>query len=237
MSDNPYAPPSAELASGAAFEARTGSGDFEIGRALSEAWASCWANFPLWLGVAIVWTVATGVAALTIIGLLLLPVLSWGYTYFFLRMHDREAEFGDAFAGFSRFGAVFAPMLALMFLFVLLSFAAQSLQYVGVWVASDALTVVGYLLGLAFQILAAPRITFAFFYLVDQGLPAMEALRRAWTETDPVKWKVVLLGLMVYPLMIAGLLALGVGVIPAVVIFYLMYVSAYRQMVGRPATA
>lgn len=237
MSDNPYAPPSAELGGRAGSLIATGRGDFEIGRALSEAWASCWANFPLWLGVGIVWLVAATLATVTIVGILLLPVLSWGYTRFFLRMHDREAEFGDAFSGFSRFGQVFGPMLVLMILFVVLSFAAQSLQYVGVALDSDPLMVLGYLVGLAFQILAAPRITFAFFYLVDQGLPAIDALKRAWSETEPVKWRVVLLGLMVYPLMFAGLLALGVGVIPAVVIFYLMYVSAYRQMVGRPAPA
>jgi hypothetical protein len=35
---------------------------------------------------------------------------------------------------------------------------------------------------------------------------------------------------------IIGLLALVVGIIPATVISYLMWTSAYRQMVGRPTS-
>jgi len=82
-----------------------------------------------------------------------------------------------------------------------------------------------------------PRIYFAFFYVVDRGESGSEALRHAWADTDVCKWKVVLLALLAYPILFAGALLLLVGMIPASVIWYLMYVSAYRQIAGSPGAA
>lgn len=237
MSENPYAPPSAELDVRAGAGAREGSGDFDIGQCLSEAWSNTWGAFPLWLGAGAAWLLAAMLAAVTIVGLLLLPVLAWGATLFVLRMHDGEAEFGDVFAGFSRFGRVFAPMLALTVVIFALTLAAQSIQIVGLFAESDLLYAVGYLISLAFGLLVTPRLIFTYFYLVDRDLSATEALSRAWSETSAPKWKVVLLFILSQIIIMVGFLALLVGAIPASVMSYLMFVSAYRQISGRPVPA
>ena len=59
--------------------------------------------------------VATIVATLTGIGLIfLLPVITWGGTFFALRMHDGGAEMRDLFAGFSIYGTALVGMLVPM---------------------------------------------------------------------------------------------------------------------------
>jgi hypothetical protein len=50
-------------------------------------------------------------------------------------------------------------------------------------------------------------------------------------------WKLVALQLVSMLVVFAGALALLVGVIPASVVAYLMFASAYRQIFGREAAA
>ena len=234
MSENPYAPPKAELGVPGAGPLE-GRGDFEIGRCLSEAWAGTWANFPLWLGAGLVWGVATLFAAVTVIGLLLVPVLAWGATRFVLRMYDGEAEFGDVFSGFSRFGDVFVPMLSLSVIFMVLSLLVQSVQFYGAFEGNNLVYGIGYAISIAFGLLVSPRLMMSFFYLVDRDLPALDALSQAWRDTGPTMWKLVLLMILSQVIVFAGVLALLVGVIPASVMSYLLFASAFRQLAGRPA--
>ena len=235
MSDNRYAPPAARL--GSAMAPRVGTGDVDVGRCLSDAWAHCWENFPLWLGAGVVWVLALAASGITVVGLIIWPALAWGGTRFLLRMHDGGAELNDFFSGFSRFGDALRVFGVLILAMLGLSIAASSLQFAGAAAQSNLFSALGYLVSLAFNILVMPRLYLAFFYAVDQGESGTNALRRAWTETETCKWKIVLLGLLAYPIMIAGLLALIVGVFPAIVIWYLMYVSAYRQIAGTPGAA
>lgn len=237
MSDNPYTPPSAQLAGHVVSAGQAGTGSFDVGRCLSDAWANTWENFPLWLGAGLVWGLALVASMVTVIGLVLLPALAWGGTQFWLKMHDGGAEFSDIFSGFSRFGEAFRPMAVLMAVLFALSILGASAQFAGAASESSLLTALGYLVSFAFNLLVMPRLTFAVFYVVDQGLSGTDALKRAWADTEASKWKVVLLALLAYPMMIAGALALLIGMIPAMVIWYLTYVSAYRQIAGKPGVA
>jgi hypothetical protein len=233
MSEDLYSPPRAELDTATA---PVGTGDFDIGRCFSEAWAATWANFPLWLGALLVWSLAVGLATVTVIGIfLLVPVLIWGGVRFFLAMHDREAEFSDLFAGFSRYGEALVSMLVFALAMFLLQLVAQALSAIGSALDSGVLIGVGYLAGIAFSAAVISRFEFAAFLIVDRRMPASEALGRAWSLTQPLVWKVVGLVLLSYAVILGGLLAFIVGVIPATVIAYLMRASAYRQMVGGPA--
>ncbi len=237
MSQSPYSPPRADLGT-AADALPTGTGDFDFGRCLSEAWADTWANFPLWLGVLIVWTLATLVAALTVIGIfLVVPVLAWGMFLFFLKMRDGGAQFGDAFSGFSRYGAALGPILVFSFVSILIGLPGQILTQVGSIQQRWMLYAVGLVLSLVVAFLVNPRLSFAPFLIVERGLGGVEALRSSWGLTDRVKWKLIGLVLLSGVVVTAGLLAFIVGVIPASVMAYLMIVSAYRQVVGgtRPA--
>jgi hypothetical protein len=234
MSDNPYAPPSADLGWERA-ENVGGRGDFEIRTCLNDAWANTWANFPLWLLVGLVGLAASLLAVLSVIGVLLvLPVLAWGATYFALRMHDRRAEFGDLFAGFSRYGEALVGMVVLFVLLFLVSLIGNSVQILGAVSGSSGLENAGVLVSWVFALFVTSRLTFAYF-LVVEGVYPVEAVSRSWSLTQVSRWKVAGLVLLSIVIELAGLLALVVGLIPALAIVYLMWVSAYRQTVGAGA--
>ena len=112
MSENPYAPPGSDLGGASPRGFLPGRGDFDIGQCLSEGWAKTWSNFPLWLVFGLAFVVLFAVAAMTVVGIfLVVPVLTWGGTLFVLHMYDGGAEFGDLFAGFSRYGTALVGML------------------------------------------------------------------------------------------------------------------------------
>lgn len=235
MSDNPYTPPGADLGSEGS-PTRSGRGDFEIGQCLSDAWTFTWANFPLWLVALVVGLLVSALAAVTVVGIFLaLPVITWGSVYLGLRMHDGGAELGDLFKGFSNYGPALTGMLGCIAVLLLVGLAGQSLQLAGDLTDNNTLRLVGLPVNLAVSFLVSPRLTFAYLFVVDQGLPPMEALRRAWEATSAVKWKIVLMILLQGLIMLAGLLLFVVGLLPALIVATLMWVSAYRQLVGRPA--
>ncbi|MEE2665280.1 MAG: hypothetical protein VX681_14280 [Myxococcota bacterium] len=238
MNENPYVPPSADLHPDSAYGRSAESADIDVGRCLSEAWTATWENFPLWLGVGFVGLTATSLAAFTLLGIpLLLPHLVWGSYLFVLRMYDGEAEFGDLFAGFSRYSEVLASVLIAIVAIVLINLAFQSVQMVGTHIGSALLTGIGSLLSLGFAFFVAPRLTLCFFYIVDQDMGGIEALQAAWSATGRVKaWVFPVLVLVTSVVVLAGVLALVVGVIPAIAINYLMWASAYRQIEGRAAS-
>ncbi len=236
MSDNPYAPPSSDLGSELGAGALEGRGDFDIGQCLADGWANTWSNFPLWLAAGLVFLLASSLAIVTVVGaLFVFPVLMWGATLFSLRMHDGGAEFGDIFAGFQSYSTALVGMLVCFVLLMLIGVAGQSLQTAGEVTGSTAILLVGFFANLAVFFLVSPRLTFAYLYVVDRGAQPLEALGRAWRDTALAKWKVAAMMVLSSVIVAAGVAALVVGVLPAMVLVTLMWVSAYRQLVGRPA--
>jgi hypothetical protein len=238
MSNNPYAPPTANLETAGLTPALAGRGDFDLGQCFSEAWANTWANFGTWLGTYLVWGIATLAAALTGIGLIfLVPVLFWGVTVFTLRLHDGGAELRDAFSGFSRYGQALATMLAMFVILMLVSLLGQSVDMIGSALDDPYVRIVGVIVNLAFGLFVTPRLNFSYLLAVDRNQPALDAVRRSWEGTARAKWKVAALALLSGLVVLGGALVLLVGVIPASVIASLMWVSAYRQIFGGPAAA
>ena len=236
MSENLYAPPQADLGTEAAGD--LGSGDFEIGRCVSEAWARTWANFPLWLGAGVVFVLAMAGSVVSILGIVLaLPVLFWGAFLFFLRMYDGGAAIGDLFAGFSRYGAALAGSLAWWLLSLVAGVVGQTPYFIASAAESVPCMIGGYVLALLVSFLVTARTFPAMFLMVDRRLPIGEAFSLSWARTGPVMWKLVGLQLASMLVALAGVIALFVGAIPASVVIYLMFVSAYRQIFGRAAAA
>jgi uncharacterized membrane protein len=232
MPDNPYDPPSAPIADERAL-AIEGSGTFDLSTCVTEAWDDTWRNFPLWLGVVFVATLAFLLSGITVIGLVVIwPVLGWGLVLFFLNMTDQRASFSDLFAGFSSYGNALVGMLVLMILLNLLALVGQSVQYVGQVSGSEVLTGIGVVVNLVWSFAVMLRLYFAILYLVDRGLDPTDAMRASWDATRGQTLRLAALALASAVVMILGVLALVVGVIPAVVMTYLMWTSAYRQMVG-----
>lgn len=238
MSENPYAPPGSDLGREPGSETQGGRGDFDLGQALSDAWNNTWGNFPLWLGVGIVGVLASLLSVLTVIGIVfLLPVLGWGGVLFLLHMHDGGAEFEDLFAGFSRYGTALVGILVVGLAVTLLSLPVQLVQFAADRTGAAWLYAAWIVVYLGVVFLLFPRLAFAYFYVVDRDLGPVEALERSWQVTSPLKWKVAVLLLLNYLVMLAGAIALLIGMIPAAVMTYLMWVSAYRQIEGRALPA
>lgn len=230
--DNPYrAPTTSEAPS-------EEQGDFTIQQALSDGWGATVSNFPLWLGVGIVAVLIGGASAITVIGyFLVLPVLSYGSIKFLLNMLDNKAEFNDLFAGFSNYGATLGRMLLLTVILILLGLVSESLIFVGSWLQSSLVSLIGSLVYLASLVFVILPTSFAFFFAVDRDLPAMEALNASWRITRGKLLKLVGLALLAGLIGVSGILALGVGVIFTFTMSYAMFASAYRQMAGRAPAA
>ena len=70
---------------------------------------------------------------------------------------------------------------------------------------------------------------------MDRDLNGVEAVQEAWTATARAPlWVFPVLVIVTYAILLAGLLALVVGIVPAGVMSYLVWTSVYRQLEGRP---
>ncbi len=209
-------------------------GEFDIGTCLSEAWNATWANFGLWLLATLVFVALMVVSMMTVIGgFIVVPVLTWGVVRLYINMHDGRAEFQDMFSGFQDFGRSWISIAGIMFFMVMISIVGQSLQYANLAVESLALQAAGAILSLVFSFIVMPRFYFAPLFVVDQGLGPLTAMQRSWQVTQHQKARVVGLIVVGMILIFVSILALIVGAIPGTTMFYLSWVSAYRQTVGQ----
>ena len=113
----------------------------------------------------------------------------------------------------------------------------QAVQLVGTLTNSGLLLGLGVIINLVWTFAIMLRFYFAILYMVDRRMGPIEALQISWESTRGQTLKLVGLVLATGVVMIIGLLALVVGMIPASTVAYLMWTSAYRQMVGRPTAA
>ncbi len=79
-------------------------------------------------------------------------------------------------------------------------------------------------------IIFACKLAFTPYLVVDRKMEAIEAVKTSWRMTDGYAWDVFLIGLLAIPIGIAGLLALGVGVIVSVMWVGLAFASLYHAV-------
>ena len=103
---------------------------------------------------------------------------------------------------------------------------------IGSWMQSDAVQLIGSLIYLASFVFVILPTSFAFFFAVDRDLPATDALSASWRITRGKLVKLVGLALLAGLICVAGILALGVGILFTATMSYAMFASAYRQMAG-----
>ncbi len=95
------------------------------------------------------------------------------------------------------------------------------------WNAVIANVVVGIIIGMGFVMLIVPGIIFACrlafvpYLVVDREMDVMDALRVSWDMTKGYGGQIFLMGLLIVPVVILGLICLGVGVVVSV-----MWISA-----------
>ena len=131
MPNDVYRPPSSTLTQEAAPRTAT-PGHLDAQRALAEGWRDMRENFPLWLGVGIVFQLTVLGSALTLIGLfVLVPVLAWGAVHALLRMHDGGGRFADLFSGFECYGSALVASVAWYLCNLVISLVGNLPQLVG----------------------------------------------------------------------------------------------------------
>jgi len=217
-----------------------GSGTFSVAQALEDAWRLTWAHFGSWLSVSVLAFLVFAASGITIVGVpLVWPVLTFGLTVFYLNLYEATQDIGDLFAGFSRYGSVLWRVLVLLLIFYGASIGAGLLFS---WIRSSVFGVGDSLTGVlidqvssaVFSLVVLARFYFSLPFLVERDLGPLQALEASWNVSRGHVLKIALTGMVSFMLAVVGFLVLVVGVIPAVTMGYLMWISAYRQIVGSP---
>jgi len=211
----------------------TPPGDFDIGQTIKEAWENTKRHAGVAIGVFLLAGICVILSAMTVIGyFVLVPVLGWGMTKFLLNMHDGRPEVGDLFSGFSNYGKVLGRMLLAVLIVGAAGIASESLVFIGQYLKSTPIQALGWVVYCAAFALVLGRLYFAFFFIVDQDMPTIQAFSAAWQATQGKGLKIFLLLIVAGLIGGLGVLALCVGMLFTMPMSYAMYVSAYRQMVG-----
>jgi uncharacterized membrane protein len=234
---NPFQSPTANVNEPAQRGGGGTTGQFDIGQCFSDAWRLTWANFGVLLGAMLVGGIIYVVAGVTIIGLfVVVPVLGWGYIKLLLNAYDEKAEFGDLFAGFSRYGEALVAMLVLGVCYFGLYLVGNSLNFVGLAAKSSVLQGVGSLIGLVFNLVVLLRFYFSGFFIVDQQMTGIDSMKASWGATSQQKLNVFLLALLAGIVALVGFLALFIGAFASIPMSMMMWVSAYKQITGQART-
>jgi hypothetical protein len=147
----------------------------------------------------------------TLISLVVTFFFQVGQTRIFLSAaRGLTPEFSDLFKGASRF----LPMLGTMFLVML-----------GVWAGMLLLIVPGVLLGLGWCL--------AQYYVVDQELGPIDALKASWAATEGQKGQIFIFWLLSALVMVAGLAACCVGMYVALPVVMVAFATIYLRRSGR----
>jgi len=154
-------------------------------------------------------TVLLGLLALVLVVIMLAGPIRGGYDMAMLRLirGDDSVSFRDLFAGFSKFRKLFLTVL---------------IYYLGVLGGMLLLIVPGIILLIALW----P----AFLLVMEDDLGPVEAIKGAWALTHGHKKELFLLGLAAFIVLIAGFLALGIGLLVAGPVIQLARIGAYHEM-------
>jgi uncharacterized membrane protein len=86
-------------------------------------------------------------------------------------------------------------------------------------------------------IIAAVRLAWVPYLVVDEGLEAVPAIRESWERSRGWGWTIFAIFLIAIPLVLVGLLLLVVGVIPAMMLAQLAAATLYAQVTARERPA
>jgi uncharacterized membrane protein len=195
-----------------------------VGSSYNNGWRQLWKFFlELFLIGIIAWVISlpSGVsgwiqgaagAFLTLIvivySILILAPIDYGVSYAYLKAaRGEKLEIKDMFAGFQNYwNAVLANLL------------------VGV------IIVIGLILIIIPGIIFACKLAFVPYLVVDKKMDVIEAVKTSWRMTNGHAWRVFLIGLLAIPIIIAGLICLGVGVIISFMWISAAFASLYHAV-------
>lgn len=102
----------------------------------------------------------------------------------------------------------------------------------GAFAGKQSLMVIGQVYSYAVGFGVMIRMVYAPFFVVDQGMGAVDAVKAAWAATSGQYWIVLALTIVASIIGAAGMIALFVGMFFTMPLSYLIYAHAYRQMAG-----
>ncbi len=238
MPHNPYAAPIAAASPTGAVGAGAPA-DWEIGEVISQAWEAVKQHWPVLIFAPIVASIITSiisgvvqfgigvlgidepvvVIAITVVLMILQYLVSAffqvGVTRIVISAARGEApDFGALFGGADRFIALFLCWL-----------------------------IMGIAIGIGFVLLIVPGVILALglvmapYYVVDQNMDPIAALKTSWEAMNGHKMKYFLFGIVSGLIAIAGLLACIVGILPAMAVLLTSVAIIYTRISGTHRSA
>jgi uncharacterized membrane protein len=194
-----------------------------VGSAYGNGWRQLWKNFlELFLIgiIALIVGIPTGmggwfedIAVASAIfgvfgffyGILINGPVDYGVSFAYLKAARKDKlEIKDIFEAFKNYwNAVLANLLVLV------------------------IVVIGFVLLIIPGIVFACKLAFTPYLVVDRRMAVIEAVKESWRMTGGHAWKVFLIGLLGIPIVIAGLLCFGVGVIISIMWITIAFASLY----------
>jgi len=194
-----------------------------VGSSYGNGWRQLWKNFlELLLVLIIAWAVS---AAFSIIGTFIDNTV-WNFI---------NAVFSIFVSGPLAYGAYYASLHAARGDRVEMSdlFAAFSRNYLNAVIASVLVAIivaVGFILLIVPGIIFLCKLAFVPYLVVDKRMDAITAIKTSWNWTNGHAGTIFLMGLLTIPISILGFIALGVGIIPAVMWISVAFASQFHAV-------
>lgn len=199
--------------------------DISLERALAFGWETMKKNFFFYLGALVVYWVILG---------LLSSVQG--------HVHDQPAHFIISLIYF-----VVSTLLGIGFVRIALKFIDQQVPVFSeifsgtnyLWSYLLATIIFSFLVGLGTILLIIPgiylamRLQFFGYYIVDQGMDSVEALKASWAATNGLVLRLLGYDIVLILVVIAGAIALLVGLFAAVPVVMCAHAALYRQLVSQ----
>lgn len=142
---------------------------------------------------------------------LFLPVIKYGEKYLFLKaMRDEETELRYLFEGFK----------------------TKYLKIVLANLIVVALTVIGFVLLIVPGIIVLCRLVFVPLLVMDKDLEPMQAVEKSWQMTRGHGWKVFVMGILSFFILIAGIIAFFVGIIISFIWVHSAFAALYQAILN-----
>lgn len=145
-------------------------------------------------------------------GFLLVPVVSFGEDYLFLKaMREEEFDIKDLFAGFKK-------------------------QYVDIILANlivFALVALGFLMLVIPGIIIACRLVFVPYIVMDQKLEPMQAVEKSWNMTKGHGWTIFFMAVASFFIIIGGLICFIAGVFISIMWIHSAFATLYQSVLNQ----
>ena len=143
---------------------------------------------------------------------LFVPVIDYGEQYIFLKaIRDEEPDLKLLFEGFRT-----------KYLNIILS----NLIVI-------ALVVLGFLMLIIPGIIIACRLAFVSYLVMDKNLEPIKAIEKSWQLTKGHGWTIFFMAIISFFLIIAGILALIVGVFIAIMLIHAAFATLYQSVLNQ----